>query len=248
MKVIGIIPARYGSSRLEGKPLKDICGKPMIERVYEQACQAKMLSKVIVATDDERIYRVVKSFGGEVAMTSREHKTGSDRVAEVAYNEECDAVVNIQGDEPLILPQIIDEITEVLMENEVVMATGAYQITDSNMFADPNVVKVVSDQKSNALYFSRSMIPFPRNPEMLQVYEHIGIYAYKKDFLLKYIQLDNTPLSSIESLEQLKVLENDYKIRLVKTKYEYNALSVDTQDDLEKVRQIFQQRLQTVKS
>lgn len=246
MKTIGIIPARYGSTRLEGKPLKDICGKPMIQHVYEQACKAKLIDKVIVATDDERIYKAVEGFGGEAAMTSKDHQTGSDRVSEVARNTDCDIVVNIQGDEPLILPEIIDEIVSALLEDKnAVMATGAYRIAKESMFHDPNTVKVVTDRQGNALYFSRSLIPYPRKSEYLEVYEHIGIYAYRKEFLLTYVDLENTPLAQTESLEQLKVLEHGYKIKVVKTRYDYNALSVDTQEDLEEVRRIMQTRMDT---
>lgn len=243
MEIIGVIPARYGSTRLEGKPLKDICGKPMIQYVYEQASKSKLIERLIVATDDDRIIRVVEDFGGEAIMTSKNHTTGSDRVAEVANKIDCSIVVNIQGDEPLIMPEIIDEITEAVVTNpEIPMSTGAYQIFTDKMFQDPNVVKVVTDINNIALYFSRSLIPYPREGNSVDVFEHIGIYAFKKEFLLKYIELDNTPLSIEESLEQLKVLENGYKIIVVKTKYEYTAISVDTMDDLNEVRRIVNAR------
>lgn len=243
MEIIGVIPARYGSTRLEGKPLKDICGKPMIQYVYEQASKSKLIERVIVATDDDRIIRVVEDFGGEAIMTSKNHTTGSDRVAEVANKIDCSIVVNIQGDEPLIMPEIIDEITEAVVTHpEIPMSTGAYQIFTDKMFQDPNVVKVVTDINNIALYFSRSLIPYPREGNSVDVFEHIGIYAFKKEFLLKYIELDNTPLSIEESLEQLKVLENGYKIIVVKTKYEYTAISVDTMDDLNEVRRIVNAR------
>lgn len=236
MKVLGIIPARYNSTRLPGKPLKDICGKPMIQHVYERAARAKLLDDVIVATDDSRIVDAVKLFGGKARLTSPGHSTGSDRIAEIAQNEECDLVVNIQGDEPLILPEIVDEIVDVLIKNpSLVMSTGRYQVLDPELFEDPNVVKVVCDEKGDALFFSRSLIPYPRNDEMLEVYEHIGVYAYQKDFLMKYVTFENTPLSNTESLEQLRAMEKGYKIRVVNTIYDYNALSVDTQEDLEAV-------------
>ena len=240
-KIIGVIPARYGSTRLEGKPLKDICGKPMIQHVYEKASEAKTIERVIVATDDVRIFEAVKAFGGEAAMTSTEHNTGTDRIAEVVKDMDVDIVVNIQGDEPLIIPGIIDEIaSELINDKSVNTATGCFVITEENMLTDPNVVKVVFDKDGFALYFSRSLIPYPRKADQSSVYEHIGIYAYRKDYLMKYITLENTPLSMVESLEQLKVLENGGKIKVVSTKYPYNALSVDTQADLEKVRDLMQ--------
>lgn len=243
MRAIGIIPARYGSSRLEGKPLKDICGKPMIQHVYERSCQARYIDRVIVATDDNRILAVVHAFGGEAVMTAASHKTGSDRVAEAARLLSCDLVVNIQGDEPLISPEIIDEITLAAMGDGVVLATGAYRIEDSSQFDNPNVVKVVTDRQDNALYFSRSLIPFPRRGDYFEAYEHIGIYAYQKDFLMQYVMLSDTPLSMTESLEQLRVLEHGYRIKVVKTQFPYNALSVDTQEDLDRVRAIMNERL-----
>jgi 3-deoxy-manno-octulosonate cytidylyltransferase (CMP-KDO synthetase) len=243
MKVLGIIPARYSSTRLPGKPLKDICGKPMIQHVYERACEAKLLDKVIIATDDERIVDAVKAFGGLAMMTSSGHNTGSDRIAEVAREVECDIVVNIQGDEPLILPEIIDEIAdELVRDGSLVMSTGCYRITGSQMFEDPNVVKVVCDRNGDAMFFSRSLIPYPKNRDTFEAWEHIGVYAYRKDFLMTYITLEDTPLSTTESLEQLKVMESGYKIRVVKTKYAYNALSVDTQEDLNRVIEILKAR------
>lgn len=241
MKIIGIIPARYGSSRLPGKPLKDILGKPMIQHVYERASQAKLIDELIVATDDQRIVDAVEAFGGK-AMLTGDHPTGSDRIAEVARHFDCDCVVNIQGDEPLIMPEIIDEITEALVSDPTqVMTTGCYQIREE-LYHNPNVVKVVFDKDFNAMMFSRSMIPYPRNTEHLAVYEHIGIYAYTKAFLLKYITLPDTALSLTESLEQLKVMENGYKIKIVPTKFNYDALSVDTQEDLDEVTRIMKER------
>jgi 3-deoxy-manno-octulosonate cytidylyltransferase (CMP-KDO synthetase) len=239
MKVVGVIPARYGSTRLEGKPLKDICGKMMIQHVYEQTCKSELISRVIVATDDTRIYDAVRGFGGEAAMTSATHKTGTDRVAEVVNNIECDIVVNIQGDEPLIIPEVIDEIARALYtDEEIYVSTGSYKISDERMLHDPNVVKVVTDKNGLALYFSRSLIPYPRHVDTFEAFEHIGIYAFKKDFLLKFINFENTPLSLTESLEQLKVLELGYKIRVIKTKHDYQAISVDTPEDLEEVRKL----------
>lgn len=236
MKTIGIIPARYNSTRLPGKPLKTICGKPMIQHVYERSLQAKAIDQVIVATDDQRIIDIVSDFGGTAMLTSEDHKNGSDRIAEIAAQIDCDFIVNIQGDEPLILPEIIDEITNELISNpDLPMSTGSYQVLDPELFENPNVVKVVSDKYGNALFFSRSLIPHPRDEKTFKVFEHIGVYAFRREFLLKYVNLESTPLSTTESLEQLRVLEHGYTIRVVETKFPYNALSVDTQEDLETV-------------
>lgn len=242
MNTIGVIPARYGSSRLPGKPLKDILGKPMIQHVYEQAKKAKYLDEVIVATDDDRIVKAVMNFGGKAVLTSKDHPTGSDRIAEVAKNYDCRYVINIQGDEPLIMPEIIDEIADAVINGEnVVMATGCYKIREE-YYHNPNVVKVVFDKDNYAMLFSRSLIPYPRKAEGMAAYEHIGIYAYTKEFLLKYITLPDTPLSQTESLEQLKAMENGYRIKIVPTKFNYDALSVDTQEDLDEVIAIMKRR------
>ncbi len=244
MKVIGIIPARYGSSRLPGKPLKLIMGKPMIQHVYEQALKTKNLDTVVVATDDERIMDTVKSFGGTAFMTRADHPSGSDRIAEVAKAYECDIVVNIQGDEPMIQPEIIDEFVDALkVDPQAVMATGCAEIFEKEKYENPNVVKVVTDLNGDALLFSRSVIPYPRYRESFAVYEHIGIYVYRKDFLMKYITLAPTPLSTTESLEQMKVLEHGYKIKVVKTQYTHEAMSVDTQEDLEAVEAIMKAKM-----
>lgn len=236
MRVIGVIPARYGSTRLEGKPLADIWGKPMIQYVYERARRASILDEVIVATDDLRIKEAVERFGGKVAMTSPKHPTGTDRSGEVIKDLDVNVVINIQGDEPLIDPKLIDEVGQPLLDDpKIEMATLAHEITTKEKHIDPNVVKVVADAQGFALYFSRSLIPYPRRTENFHVYEHIGIYAYRKNFLLKYIQLPSTSLEKTESLEQLRALENGYKIKVIVTE-EYTGLSVDTKEDLEKVK------------
>ncbi len=243
-RVLGVIPARYGSSRLPGKPLKDICGKPMIQHVYLRACEARLVDKVVVATDDQRVVDAVRAFGGEAVMTSPDHPTGSDRVAEAAdaCGEDFTHVVNIQGDEPLIPPQLIDEIVGALISDpDCVMSTGCAPISGEYVLS-PNAVKVVTDAAGKALYFSRSLIPYPRNPATAQAYEHIGIYAYTRDFLKKYITLPPTPLSLAESLEQLRVLEHGYAIKVVKTAFPYDALSVDTEEDLNEVIRIWKER------
>lgn len=239
MKAIGIIPARYGSTRLEGKPLKEICGKPMIQLVYEAAQQATLLEEVYVATDDERIVAAVEQFGGHVRLTSADHKTGTDRIAEVAANLATDIVVNIQGDEPLLNPAMIDEVVQPFVDDSTLpMSTLCVPILEEDALHDPNVVKAVFDQQGYALYFSRSLIPYPRKREGFQAYEHLGLYAYRKDFLLTYIAMPQSRLEIVESLEQLRVLEAGYKLKIAVSKHPYDGVSVDTQEDLERVRQI----------
>jgi 3-deoxy-manno-octulosonate cytidylyltransferase (CMP-KDO synthetase) len=236
MKIIGIIPARYGSTRLEGKPLKDICGKPMIQRVYEAAQGAKLLDQIYVATDDPRIVAAVEHFGGNVRLTSVDHKTGTDRIAEVAAGLEAEVVVNLQGDEPLVNPAMIDEVIQPLLDDP----TLCVPILAEEALHDPNVVKVVFDQRGNALYFSRSLIPYPRKGGNFIAYEHLGLYAYRKDFLLTYITLPQSRLEINESLEQLRVLEAGYRLKVPVSAHHYHGVSVDTLEDLEKVRQIVQ--------
>jgi 3-deoxy-manno-octulosonate cytidylyltransferase (CMP-KDO synthetase) len=239
MKIIGIIPARYGSTRLEGKPLKDICGKPMIQYVYEAAQKVDLLTKVVVATDDQRIVEAVEKFGGQAHLTSVDHKTGTDRIAEVARNIEADIVVNIQGDEPLLDPRQIDEAIQPMMDSQSLMVcTLCRPLQSEEDLEDPNLVKTVFDLKGNALYFSRSLIPYPRKTDGHRAYEHIGIYAYRKKFLMQYVQMPQTPLEISESLEQLRILENGIRLKVVVTRFEEKSLSVDTAEDLEAVRRI----------
>ena len=239
MKTIGVIPARYGSTRLEGKPLKDICGKPMIQLVYEAAQRAQLLDQVYVATDDARIVAAVEHFGGNVRMTSLDHKTGTDRAAEVAAEIDADVVVNIQGDEPLLEPAMIDEVVlPFLHEPTLPMSTLCTPILEEEQLHDPNVVKVVFDGLGYALYFSRSLIPYPRKREGFQAYEHLGLYAYRKDFLLTYVTLPQSRLEIVESLEQLRVLEAGYRLKVMVTAQAYDGISVDTVEDLERARQI----------
>jgi len=241
MKIIGVIPSRYSSTRLPGKPLKDICGKSMVHRVYESAKQSKLLNEVIVATDDERIVEEVHRFGGKAIMTSVNHPNGTSRITEVIKELDVDLVINIQGDEPFIRFEMIDELVEVLIKDkDKVMATLCYKLNDKNKYQDENVVKVVCDIYGNALYFSRSLIPYPRKRINFKVCEHIGIYGYRKSFLQEFVKLKDTPLSIIESLEQLKVLEYGHKLFVLETKYNYNALSIDTQEDLEEARKIIE--------
>ena len=243
MKIVGIIPARYGSTRLEGKPLKDICGKPMIQHVYEAAQGAQLLDQVYVATDDQRIVDAVNHFGGHVRLTSPDHKTGTDRIAEVAAGLDAAIVVNLQGDEPLVNPAMIDEVIQPFVaEPELPMSTLCVPILEEAALHDPNVVKVVFDQRGNALYFSRSLIPYPRKQDNFTAYEHLGLYAYRKEFLMTYISLPQSRLEINESLEQLRVLEAGYRLKVVVSAHPYEGVSVDTPEDLERVRQIVQQR------
>jgi len=243
MRVVGVIPARYASTRLPGKPLVDIMGKTMIQHVYENAARSKTLEQLIVATDDERIMAAVAAFGGRAVLTSRDHNTGTDRVAEVVRGLDVEVVVNIQGDEPFVHPGMIDEVVQPLLDDpDLPMCTSMHEITDKEDFDNPNVVKTVVDLAGNALYFSRSLVPYPRKSEGHRAFEHIGMYAYRKDFLLKYAGLPQTPLEKLESLEQLRVLEHGYRLRVVETRQDYIPLSVDTPEDLERARALARQR------
>jgi len=240
--IIGVIPARYSSTRFEGKVLADILGKPMIQHVWERARQAKFLDEVIIACDDERVVDVAREFGAKVVLTSKGHTCGTDRIIEIINPMEVKAVVNIQADEPLINPLMIDMIAQVLLEGDKVqMATIMKKIEDLNEINDPNVVKVVADKNRFALYFSRSAIPClaPNSDEKEPLYyKHIGLYGYTKDFLFIYKNLPVSRLEKIEKLEQLRVLEEGYKIKVLETKTE--TIGVDTPEDLEKVKQYLQ--------
>ncbi len=246
MKVVGIIPARFDATRFPGKPLAKILNKPMIQWVYERAKKSNSLETLIVATDSQQIYNQVKDFGGEVVLTSKEHQSGTSRIAEVAAQLDVEIVVNIQGDEPLISHQAIDAAVKPLITDPTIyMATLKQKITEESELSNPNVVKVVTDKDDFALYFSRSLIPFVRPPYTFYIYKHIGIYVYRKDFLLKLIQLPPTKLEQAEKLEQLRVLENGYKIKVIKTCYP--SIGVDTKEDLEKVSKILMEPvIQTV--
>jgi 3-deoxy-manno-octulosonate cytidylyltransferase (CMP-KDO synthetase) len=240
MRIVGVIPARFKSTRLNGKPLMDILGKPMIQHVYERARSAECIQDILVATDDARIQQTVERFGGKAVMTSPAHASGTDRVGEVVQNLDVDVVVNIQGDEPLIDPILINECVQALkMDPLVPVATVMRAIQTESDNGEPAVVKVVRDLDGRALYFSRSQIPFPRiRPEGFKLYEHIGLYAYTKDCLLRLTKLPPSPLEIIEGLEQLRALENGIPIRVVETRCTCPYLSVDTPQDLERARRI----------
>lgn len=234
MKFLGVIPARYGSTRFEGKPLEIIHGKTMIEWVYKRTLLSD-LDKVVVATDDERIAEVVRSFGGEVIMTSKTHETGTDRIAEVAkYYSDFDVIINVQGDEPLIESSMINSLMKPFIEeSELQMATLKYKLNSMEDVDNTNIVKVITDKNDYAIYFSRSPIPFPRKLNETIYFKHIGVYGYKRNFVLDYANMPQTELEISESLEQLRVLENGYKIKVIETKHK--VLGVDTPEDLIKV-------------
>jgi 3-deoxy-manno-octulosonate cytidylyltransferase (CMP-KDO synthetase) len=238
MRVIGVIPARYKSSRLEGKALADINGKTMVQHVYERARLARNLNDVLVATDDERILRAVAGFGGRAVMTSVDHRSGTDRVAQAIASDAADVIVNIQGDEPMLDPIMIEEVVEPFRRGTAAgIVTLKKEVFLDSEFADPSVVKVVTDALGFALYFSRSLIPFPQaGSPHFRVFEHVGIYAYSRESLLKLAALPVSPLEEVESLEQLRALENGISILVVETASKSQSISVDTAADLERVR------------
>ena len=243
MNTLCVIPARYASTRLPGKPLADIAGKPMIVRVYEQAAKAKRISGVIAAVDDERVYEAVVSHGGRAMMTAKNHPTGTDRLAEVAAaHPEAELIINVQGDEPLIEPDLIDALAAAFEgDEELQMATVKSPMTDEDEMKNPNNVKVVTDKNGYALYFSRSLLPYQREASGVTVYKHIGIYAYRRDFLLRYARMEPTALERTESLEQLRALENGYKIKVIATDFRF--VGVDTPEDLAEVNRLYRERL-----
>ena len=239
MKCIGIIPARYASSRFPGKPLIDLNGKTMIQRVYEGAAKSKLLSDVIVATDDTRIYAEVERFGGKVVMTSQDHRTGTDRCGEVAMQFEADVVINIQGDEPLIDYRQLDQLLEAFEDETVQIATlGIADVSEADK-QNPNRIKLVLNHQNDALYFSRSSVPNEHHAqqadrEEFPFFRHIGVYAYRKKTLLDLVKLTPTKLEKIESLEQLRWMYYGYSIRVVETDIE--TPNIDVPEDVEKVR------------
>ena len=232
-----VIPARYGSTRLPGKPLIDLGGKPVIQHTYERASLAQGLGGVIVATDDLRVMDAVEAFGGQAVMTRAEHRTGSERVAEVAARLDASIVVNVQGDEPFIDPRMVDEaIAPLVADPTLVMSTLSRRITEEHLLGEPAVVKVVTDLNGFALYFSRSVIPYGRHPEFCRWQEHVGLYVYRRDFLLEFVRWPPTPLEQAESLEQLRVLEHGRRIRVIETERGQGAPCIDTPEDLQRAR------------
>ncbi|HEY1242454.1 MAG TPA: 3-deoxy-manno-octulosonate cytidylyltransferase [Bryobacteraceae bacterium] len=248
-KILGVIPARFASSRFPGKVLAQISSKSMLQHVYERASLARYLTSVIIATDDQRVFDAARSFGARVRMTRSDHPTGTDRAAEVASAENAELIVNIQGDEPLIDPDAIDAaILPLAHDPEIEMGTLKKRIEDAREISDPNVVKVVTNRAGDAIYFSRCPIPYVRETGHTGIhFKHIGLYVYRREFLLEYPELPVGPLEQAERLEQLRALENGRRIRVVETEYE--SLGVDTQEDLERVARLFEaSALQGVKS
>jgi 3-deoxy-manno-octulosonate cytidylyltransferase (CMP-KDO synthetase) len=238
MEVIGVIPARYSSTRFEGKVLADILGKPMLQHVWERAKQALALDDLIIACDNELVATVAKGFGAKVVLTSRDHICGSDRIIEVVNPLDVKIIINIQGDEPLVHPMMIDSVAQTLLNDKKInMATLMKKIEDPKEIFDPNVVKVVVDKNHFAMYFSRSPIPhLAKNSDVKEpvYYKHIGLYGYTKDFLFTFKNLPVSNLERIEKLEQLRVLEEGFRIKVIETKHD--TIGVDTPDDLEKLK------------
>lgn len=235
MKKLIVIPARYESTRLPGKPLLEIAGKPLIQLVYERAAESRLQNGVIVATDDERILRAVTAFGGDAVMTNPSCRSGTDRVFEAISEREAGLVINLQGDEPFMRPDMADLLFSVMDNEDLDMATLCSPIADDREYHDPNTVKVVLDGRGFALYFSRSPIPHLRNGAAKPLlYKHIGIYAFKRDFLERFVKMPRSRLEDLESLEQLRVLENGFRIRVLTT--QYDGFGIDTPADLKRAR------------
>ncbi|MEN6469419.1 MAG: 3-deoxy-manno-octulosonate cytidylyltransferase [Smithella sp.] len=243
--IVCIIPSRYESSRFPGKPLADLCGKPMIQHVYERVAKARAVPYVAVATDDQRIFDAVRNFGGNAVMTAQTHRSGTDRISEAvsSLNLAPDAiVVNIQGDQPIFEPVQVDEVIEPLLADPaVVMSTLIYKIILDEEITHPHAVKVVLDHENNALYFSRATIPYVRDKKLkADYYKHHGIYAYRRDFLDTFTRLPEGKLEKLEALEQLRALEYGYRIKCVVTPHD--SVEVDNQQELDRVRRILTER------
>jgi len=253
MSAVIIIPARYGSTRFPGKLLSALAGRPVIQHVHERAMTASLAECVIVATDSDRILRVVEGFGGTAVMTSPEHPSGTDRIAEVARGTDYDIIVNVQGDEPLIRGEMIDTVISLLEDSRADIGTLVKRIEDPDEVFDPNVVKAVFDRDGFALYFSRAPVPFyreefsgSRHPRPvtwnLELYKHLGIYSYRRDVLLRLTELPQSALEKAEKLEQLRALENGYKIKVGITRHE--TIGVDTREDVERVELWLRERME----
>lgn len=234
-KILGVIPARFASTRFPGKALAPLAGKPLVQHVFERASRARYLTGVVIATDDEQIADVARGFGATVRITRGDHPSGTDRVAEVAASGDAAVIVNIQGDEPLIDPAAIDAAVLAIQETDAPMATLKRRISNRADLQNPNVVKVVTAASGDAIYFSRCPIPFHRE-NAGTYFQHVGLYVYRRDFLLRYSDLPVGPLESAEKLEQLRALENGYRIRVALTEYE--SIGVDTPEDLENVNSL----------
>jgi 3-deoxy-manno-octulosonate cytidylyltransferase (CMP-KDO synthetase) len=239
LNIVAVIPARYASTRLPGKPLADLDGRPMIEHVYRRVAASKIVSDVIVATDDLRIATRVNQFGGKVRLTKATHETGTDRLAEVAASIDCDVVINVQGDEPLVDPRALDELVAPFVHDRSIQMTTLFRrIHEAAELTNPNIVKLVVDRGGFALYFSRAPIPYLRDPRggWPPLYRHIGLYAYRRSVLLVLATLEPTPLERAEALEQLRALEHGIRIKAVETDHE--SFEVNTPEDLAQVRKL----------
>lgn len=247
MKTVVLIPARLGSSRLPEKVILDICGKPMVQHVYEVAKKAKSIDDVYISTDSLKVKEICESFTNNIIMTDENHQSGTDRIAQAVEDIDCDFVINVQGDEPLMDYKLIDELALILQHKNLNMVSAMHRIDSVDDLVSPNSVKVIVDKNSDAIYFSRSIIPYNRDeqnsilenttiPSIYSYYKHIGIYGYLKNFLKDIVITEQTKLEKSEKLEQLRVLENGYKIHMIKT--DYVPVGVDVQEDLEKVREM----------
>ena len=248
MKIVVVIPARLNSTRLPNKVLLDLNGKTVVQRVYDQCLKAKNIDEVYIATDSKEVQESCLDFTDKIIMTDEKHQSGTDRIAQAVENIDCDAIINIQGDEPFIEPSLIDELAIVLKSNDTVMISALHKIEKVEDLKNPNVVKVTMDKNNNALYFSRSIIPHHRDewnsllnyhitiPKPLKFYRHLGVYGYTKDFLIKYSNMEQSYLEKLEKLEQLRVLENGYDIKMIETNY--NSIGIDTQEDYEQALEI----------
>lgn len=241
-KIVVIIPARYRSTRFEGKPLARICGKPMIYYVYNSAAKSEFIDDVYVATDDERISAAVRKFGGKVIMTSPDHPTGTDRIAEAAKKIDASIIVNVQGDEPLVKTKMIEQAAQPLLEDKRICVTNLIsKISDIGDYIDTTVVKAVIDRSHFLLFLSRSPIPYPKTRQNFIVYKQIGLYAFRKSFLLQFVDMKQTALELIEGVEFLRILENGYKVKTIETTFK--TISVDTLSDLCEVEKILKRTL-----
>lgn len=236
-KAVVVIPSRYQSRRFPGKPLAPILGKPMLQWVFEGVCEARLVQRILIATDDERILKAAARFGAEAVMTAARHQTGTDRVAEVAAGLDAGLILNVQGDEPLISGKMIDSLIRAFGEESTQMASLMVKRSDLALIADPNIVKVVVDQQGYALYFSRSALPFGAKDFFFQ---HIGVYGYRRDFLLRFVKMGRSRLEELENLEQLRAIENGHRIRMVEV--ERPSLSVDTPEDIIKAEKLLGER------
>jgi 3-deoxy-manno-octulosonate cytidylyltransferase (CMP-KDO synthetase) len=242
-RVLAVIPARYGSTRFPGKIIQPLAGKPLVQHTYERTMRARHVTEVVVATDDERVVEALAPYGTPTVMTSPDHATGTDRIAEVAQGRDESIIVNVQGDEPMIDPRTVDKVIEPLFTRpDVVMSTAKHRIEDTGEARNPNMVKVVCDETGLALYFSRAPIPFIRDAVDAQggpvYWQHIGIYVYRREFLLRYASMPQTPLEQLEKLEQLRALEGGYKIAVVETAHK--SIGVDVLEDYECVRALLE--------